>query len=164
MPRRTRQLGRREEFVRRLNRRSATGFRLPTEAEWEYACRAGAAHVFDGIDVLTSQMANINGTYPYNGAKGTFRRTSVPVGRFRPNAWGFFDMTGNVAEWTADRYCAYATAPVSDPVGTCSNPLRVVRGGSWKSAAAAARCGARAAQDPRARDGTIGVRLAHDLW
>lgn len=153
-----------QRFLERLNTSSGPGFRLPTEAEWELACRAGATRPFGATGVMTSQFGNINGNYPYNGPKGTFRGRPLPVGSFPGNAWHFFDMSGNVWEWTQDEHCPYPEGPAIDPVGACRAPLRVIRGGSWLFDGNSARCGARYTHRPQDNGYSLGVRLAHDGW
>ncbi len=153
-----------QRFIDRLNSISTFGFRLPTEAEWEMACRAGGTRPFGFTDEMTSRFGNINGNYPYNGPKGTFRQKTLPVGSFAGNAWRFFDMPGNVWEWTADEPCPYPPGPATDPVGACGSPLRVIRGGSWLFDGNSARCGARHTHRPEDKGYSLGVRLAHDLW
>jgi len=109
-----------------------TGFRLPTEAEWEYACRAGTTAAFCYGNDLDASLANFDGGHPYGkGEIGLFRESTVVVGQFKPNAWGLYDMHGNVREWCADWYGIYPTAPVTDPTGPASGSYRVLRGGSW---------------------------------
>ena len=140
-----------EDLLGRLNRASSwKGFRLPTEAEWEYACRAGGTAAYGSTATLDSLRANIEGT-----------RTRR-VGSFAPNAWGLFDMSGNVWEWTSDDHCEYPAGSVTDPVGRCGSALKVIRGGSWKFAADSARCGLRYTHRPVDRGFSLGVRLAHD--
>ena len=152
-----------EAFIRRLNDASDPGFRLPTEAEWEYACRAGSSEAFGRSASLSSRDANINGNYPYNAPQGTFRQSTTPVGRFPANAWGLFDMSGNVWEWVQDWHCPYPDALATDPVGECRSEYRVIRGGSWAFDAASARCGLRYTHRPQDRGYSLGVRLVHDV-
>ncbi|MDR1466290.1 MAG: formylglycine-generating enzyme family protein, partial [Treponema sp.] len=110
----------------------ADGYRLPTEAEWEYACRSGTATVFSTGAGISSDTANFDGRYPYNGAsKGAFRSKTMPVGSFAPNAWGVYDMHGNVYEWCWDQYKAYAQVSMDGALSADS----VIRGGSWDSEA-----------------------------
>jgi formylglycine-generating enzyme required for sulfatase activity len=151
-----------EEFIRRLNERGGPGYRLPTEAEWEYACRAGDSQPFGNRTTLSSRDANIDGNFPYAADKGGSRERPTAVGYFPANAWGLFDMSGNVWEWTSDPYCPYPDAAVTDPVGACSSDRRVIRGGSWKFDGNSARCGLRYAHRPQDRGYSLGLRLAHD--
>jgi formylglycine-generating enzyme required for sulfatase activity len=109
-------------------------YRLPTEAEWEYACRAGTRTPFHFGKTLSTRQANINNTL----------RRPTKVGSYKPNAWGLYDMHGNVWEWTADWYDAgyYAKSPKKDPLCT-KGTSRMVRGGSWTGDAQSARSGFR---------------------
>lgn len=140
-----------ESFLQRLNATSAwPGFRLPTEAEWEYACRAGGTRAYGASDTIDRSRANYDGT------------STTPTGRFAPNAWGLFDMSGNVWEWMSDDHCAYPEGAVTDPHGRCNSGLKVIRGGSWHFGADSARCGLRYTHRPQDRGYSLGVRLAHD--
>ena len=104
---------------------------LPTEAQWEYACRAGTTTATAFGNSLSSRQANFNGNYPYGGAsKGPYLERTSDVGNYQPNGWGFYDMHGNVWEWCHDWYGAYG-GDVRDPTGPPSGSNRVVRGGSW---------------------------------
>ena len=106
-------------------------YRLPTEAQWEYACRAGSSTRTAFGDSLDSTQANFDGTWPFGGAaKGPYLRETVPVGSYSPNAWGLDDMHGNVSEWCRDAYSERLTGGV-DPVTLDPGPMRVFRGGSW---------------------------------
>jgi len=134
-----------QQFLAKLNAHVATPgstapslrFRLPTEAEWEYACRAHTTGPFSTGENLTTDQANYNGKYPYapfaSGPAGEFREKPTPVGTFPANPWGLADMHGNVWEWTADWYSAeyYGLGELRDPRGPASGSLRMVRGGSW---------------------------------
>ncbi len=106
------------------------GFRLPTEAEWEYACRAGTITAFHYGDKMDSSMANFDGNYPYNADKGVYRGKTIAVGSFKPNAYGLYDMHGNVWEWCWDWYGGYSSVS-NDPKGADSGEYSVLRGGSW---------------------------------
>jgi formylglycine-generating enzyme required for sulfatase activity len=150
-------------FLQKLNALSQPGFRLPTEAEWEYACRAGGVQPFGKHDALSSQDANINGNFPYNAPAGPFLQRTTPVGSFPSSAWGLFDMSGNVWEWIQDEHCRYAEGTVIDPVGACGSARRVIRGGSWRFDGGSARCGLRYTHRPRDKGDSLGVRLVRDL-
>jgi formylglycine-generating enzyme required for sulfatase activity len=112
----------------------SNGYRLPTEAEWEYACRAGTTTPFNTGNNITINEANYNGNHPYNNnTEGTYRQKTIVVGSFTPNAWGLYDMHGNVREWCWDWYEAYSTSTQTDPTGASSGSDRVGRGGGWFS-------------------------------
>jgi uncharacterized protein (TIGR02996 family) len=111
-------------------------YRLPSEAEWEYACRGGAStyQPFHFGTSLSSAQANFDGNFPYGGAaKGPYLKRTTPVGSYHPNAWGLFDMHGNVWEWCQDWLDAeyYKQSPRRDPPGPPEGSDRVFRGGSW---------------------------------
>ena len=124
-----------QKFLKKVSQRTGQTFRLPTEAEWEYACRAGAETAFHYGDTLTSSQANFNGDHPYGGAaKGVDLGRTTPVGSYRPNAFGLYDMHGNVFEWCQDWYGEnyYQNSPVSNPPGPSFGLGRINRGGSWR--------------------------------
>ncbi|MDR2519103.1 MAG: SUMF1/EgtB/PvdO family nonheme iron enzyme [Spirochaetaceae bacterium] len=139
----------------------ANGYRLPTEAEWEYACRAGTAGPFyTGANILSSH-ANYDGNYPYNNnPRGTYADATLPVGSFPPNLWGLYDMHGNVREWCWDWYGNYGGPGQSDPAGPLSGSARVERGGSWYSDGQVLRSANRNGVSPSYRIGDLGFRLA----
>jgi formylglycine-generating enzyme required for sulfatase activity len=138
----------------------ADGYRLPTEAEWEYAARAGTMTPFStGNDIATSQ-ANYNGNYPYNqNAPGIYREKTTPVGSFAPNPWGLYDMHGNVNEWCWDWYGPYHTEDHNNPLGPSTGSSRVNRGGSWSSYAKYLRSAIRNYNMPSYRYSNRGFRL-----
>lgn len=108
------------------------GCRLPTEAEWEYACRAGTTTPFHTGANLTTDQANYNGNFPYNNnPKGEYREKTLPVGSFAPNAFGLYDMHGNVWEWCSDWYAEYTKGAQTNPTGPASGKYRIYRGGGW---------------------------------
>jgi formylglycine-generating enzyme required for sulfatase activity len=137
-----------EDFGRKFtdNERAASRlpsgweYRLPTEAQWEYACRAGTTTATAFGKRLSSVDANFHGAAPYNGAAaGPFLDKTAPVGQYRPNAWGLYDMHGNVWEWCRDGTGGLSfydnVEPLKggvDPVGRVAAPGRVMRGGSWR--------------------------------
>ena len=143
-----------QEFIRKVNAEAERQFggeaRLPTEAEWEYACRAGSTGAFAGTGDLDSM-----GWYWDNSGHQTH-----PVGQKRPNAWGFYDMHGNVWERCSDWYGSYPGDSVTDPVGPASGGLPVDRGGSWGNIARQCRSASRGRGNPGFRYWNSGFRLA----
>ena len=143
------------EFLRRLNAGQASRtYRLPTEAEWEYACRAGTKTAFSSGDTLPATLANTLGE---GKGRGTTR-----AGSFPPNAWGLHDMHGNVWEWTADDFCPYPDGAAVDPRARCASGLKVIRGGSWYFGSDSARCALRYTHPLKALGFSLGFRVAAD--
>lgn len=137
------------------------GCRLPTEAEWEYACRANTTTPYYTGENLKTTQANYNGNFPYNGnAKGKYLRKSVPVGSYEPNPWGIHDMHGNVYEWCSDWYGQYSPVEEVDPQGAKTGKYKVYRGGGWNFLARICRSGFRDYFFPERSDLHIGFRLA----
>ena len=128
---------------------------LPTEAEWEYAARAGTQTAFPNGDALSSERENFNGDNPYGGAaKGPRLRRPTTVGSYAPNAWGLYDMLGNVQEWCKDWYVKdYQPGDQGDKLN------RVIRGGAWNSSARDCRVAHRRAEDPARSDVATGFRV-----
>jgi len=120
------------DFCRRVSKRSGRSVRLPTEAEWEYACRAGTSTPFNTGRTLPRGAANVwDWNYPSNRAGVSASSGSVAVQSFPPNAWGLYDMHGNVWEWCSDRFGDYSAGEATDPIGPKEGSLRVLHGGSW---------------------------------
>jgi formylglycine-generating enzyme required for sulfatase activity len=144
--------------------RNATGYRLPTEAEWEYACRAGTTDPFSTGANITTDQANYYGTYPYeNLPRGEYRQKTVPVRSFEPNPWGLYNVHGNVWEWCWDRYGNYGNGDQTDPAGPSSGAYRVYRGGGWNDFGRHLRSAYRAASPPANRAGNLGFRLVRSV-
>ncbi|MFZ4440039.1 MAG: SUMF1/EgtB/PvdO family nonheme iron enzyme [Syntrophales bacterium] len=141
---------------------SANGYRLPTEAEWEYAARAGTTTRFYTGDCISSDtQANYIGTRAYYGCPaGQYRAGTTVVGSFPANPWGLYDMAGNVWEWTWDWYGSYASTAVTNPQGPASGSLRVVRGGSWGDIASFLRSAGRDYGTPSLTNFNLGFRSA----
>lgn len=151
--------------------RSANGYRLPTEAEWEYACRAGTATPFCMEASPSAEEANYYGHYPYmiednyfsqgnlEVQPGIYRQTTVAVGNFSANPLGLYDMHGNVAEWTWDAYGAYSAEAQTDPTGAVAGTRRVYCGGGWNDFAKNMRSAYRATLDQDKESFNIGIRL-----
>jgi len=151
-----------QEFIRKLNQREGNGtYRLPTEAEWEYACRAGTTTPFNTGNCLSANEANYDGNYPYMGcSRGQYRKKTVSVGSFSPNAWGLYDMHGNVWEWCQDWKGDYPGGSVTDPEGPSSGTYRVIRGGGWSHNAGNCRSADRNISTPDYRSRFNGFRVA----
>jgi formylglycine-generating enzyme required for sulfatase activity len=136
---------------------------LPTEAEWEYACRAGTMTPFNCGATISTDQANYDGNDVYGGGhRGECRQKTTVVGSFAPNAWGLHDMHGNVWEWCQDWYGAeyYANSPERDPSGPRTGDVRVLRGGSWSLSRHDWRCACRDGSRPADRCDDIGLRVA----
>jgi len=167
-----------DSFMGRLRLRTGTEFDLPTDAQWEYACRAGTATGFSNgkdltvIDAACPSMEGI-GRYYYNSgaADNSCLRESdtgkgtAKVGSYSPNAWGLYDMHGNVYEWTADWWSPITnTAPVLDPKGPAKGGCKVVRGGSWNAGGTHCRSAVRpGSRNLNNASSTFGFRLASPL-
>jgi formylglycine-generating enzyme required for sulfatase activity len=155
-----------DAFCKRLSARpeekaAGRSYRLPTDAEWEYACRAGTQTAFHQGDALSFRQANIDGNFPFGTAeKRPGLGKTVKVGSYAPNAWGLYDMHGNVWEWCSDGMRAYTAAAVADPRGPeVPGGDRVLRGGGW--ATGACRSAFRKERDvARYRGPSFGFRVA----
>ncbi|MDR0443695.1 MAG: formylglycine-generating enzyme family protein [Treponema sp.] len=136
------------------------GYRLPTEAQWEFACRGGTVTPFNTGNNITTSQANYDGNYPFNNnPAGVYRKTTTAADSFPPNAHGLHDMNGNVWEWCWDWYGSYPEVTQTDPVGAPSGTLRVLRGGSWDFSAVPLRSAFRHSYAPSGRNIDIGFRL-----
>jgi len=151
-----------QKFLEKLNAQGQGAFRLPTEAEWEYACRAGTATAFHFGETLSADQANYDSRHVYgSGRQGDYRGKKIAVGSFPANAWGLHDMHGNGFEWCADWYAAdyYARSPKADPAGPDTGGARVLRGGSWGTNPGYCRSALRYLRNPSERGDCIGFRV-----
>lgn len=149
-----------QEFIKKLREKDKKPYRLPTEAEWEYACRAGTKTPFHFGETISTEQANYNGNFVYGtGKKGVYRKKTTPVGSFPANAWGLHDMHGNVWQWCQDWYGGYPKDEVTDPQGREKGRSRVLRGGSWGEGPEYCRSACRFRLDPALRDGSNGGGL-----
>ncbi len=146
-----------KEFCKR------TGLSLPTEAQWEYACRAVTQTPFSFGETITTDQVNYNGNSPYGGgAKGKYRERTVPVDALEPNGFGLYQMHGNVWEWCVDvfdaQFYSKREALEKDPVCTSGSGARVIRGGGWREGAGACRSAYRIYVFPSYRGDLLGFR------
>lgn len=142
-----------QEFIQKLNRLTGRNFRLPTEAEWEFACRGGnnsRGYKYSG----SNDIDNVAWYWDNSGGK------THPVGTKAPNELGIYDMSGNVWEWCSDRYADYTSYSQTDPTGPQSGSARVYRGGCWDCYARICRSSLRDGNGPTFRYGYLGLRLA----
>ena len=155
-----------KEYLPWLSLKTGKSYRLLTEAEWEYAARAATTTPFSTGPTITTGQANFNGNHTYgSGAKGVYRDKTVEVGSFRPNAFGLYDMHGNVWEWVEDCYKdSYDGAPTDGSAVTgrdCS--LNILRGGAWNYYPQLLRSAYRYASAPGVRTENAGFRVARSM-
>jgi formylglycine-generating enzyme required for sulfatase activity len=154
------------DFCRRLSKKTRRAYRLPSEAEWEYACRADTTTPFYCGETLTTDLANYVGEHTYRSEpQGVYRHATTEVGSFPPNAFGLYDMHGNIWEWCADTWHDdYSGSP---PDGSSwqngQSSTRVLRGGSWHEPPDLCRCAARLKQAAGEAEDLFGLRVACTL-
>ena len=139
-----------QEFINKLNTKTSGGYRLPTEAEWEYACRAGTTTLYSYGDKITPKDANL---------RGSEIGKPVAVGSYKPNAFGLYDMHGNIWEWCEDWYGEYPAGAVTDPKGPAMGECRMLRGGSFYSNVLLVRSSNRSDDALSNRSDSLGFRL-----
>jgi formylglycine-generating enzyme required for sulfatase activity len=151
-----------QEFCARLSQATGKAYRLPSEAQWEYACRAGTTTPFAFGATLNTDIANYRGDLAYgNGKKGVSREQTVDVGSFPPNAWGLYDMHGNVWEWCEDSWHNNYNGAPTDGTAWIDNSTesKLLRGGSWIHAPRNCRSAIRGGSSRDDRDRFIGFRV-----
>ncbi|MDR3182389.1 MAG: formylglycine-generating enzyme family protein [Planctomycetaceae bacterium] len=159
-----------DAFINKLNELSAVSaarvnkswrFALPTESQWEYACRAGTNTSYSFGEVLNGDKANCDGNNPYGtDVKGPFAGQTTPAGSYPPNAWGLYDMHGNVWEWCSDWFSPSPSEHQTDPQGPENSYSKIIRGGSWDYLALRCRSAYRNNYIPAYKQNTIGLRIA----
>jgi len=150
-----------QEFIRKLNRMEGNKkYRLPTEAEWEYAARAGSTTAFANGEITETGCADDPNLSAMGWYCGNADKKTHQVEGKNANAWGLYDMHGNVWEWCQDRFGKYPSGSVADPTGLSSGSYRVFRGGSWFSDAGSCRSADRSRERPGYRRDNLGFRLA----
>jgi formylglycine-generating enzyme required for sulfatase activity len=121
-----------QKFIKKLNAKTKKTYRLPSEAEWEYSCRAGTETPFYFGETLSTEVANYDGYHIYgNGQKGEYRKETTEVGSFPANGFGLYDMHGNLWEWCEDDYVNNYNEPRTQKAYKRTSIIKVLRGGSW---------------------------------
>jgi formylglycine-generating enzyme len=152
------------EFIKNLRDKEKVPYRLPTEAEWEYACRAGSTTPFHFGETISTDQANYDGNFAYgDGKKSGCRGKTTPVGRFPANAWGLHDMHGNVYQWCQDWYGDYPQKDEVDPQGPEKGDQHVLRGGSWLNYPSNCRSANRYGNEPDIRNFNFGLRVCFSV-
>jgi formylglycine-generating enzyme required for sulfatase activity len=152
------------EFCDKLSAAENVVYRLPTESEWEYACRAGTTTPFSTGTTIRSDQANYDARKTYgSGVVGQYREATTPAASFAANAWGLHDMHGNVWEWCADWFGEYPGGTVTDPLGAKKGDARVVRGGCWINDPAICRSANRGHTEPESWNFHFGFRVVREV-
>ena len=151
-----------QEFIKKLNTKTNGDYRLPTEAEWEYACRAGTRTAYSFGNEITRGNANFGEPFtpPNDQSSNDIQSGIKPVGTYMPNAFGLYDMHGNVWEWCEDWFGEYPAGSVTDPKGPSEGEKRVLRGGSFNFKVSKTRSAYRDSITPTYRYNNNGFRLA----
>jgi len=152
-----------QAFLKQLNSRGQGVFRLPTEAEWEYACRAGTQTPFAFGETLSPEQANYDGSFVYGqGQRGVSREATTPAGSFAPNAWGLYDMHGNVWEWCQSQLYPYPWRG-DDGRDSAQGKARVLRGGSWHGGPRLCRSAQRLRLNATSKTSATGFRVVMEI-
>jgi formylglycine-generating enzyme required for sulfatase activity len=148
-----------------LSEQTGFSYRLPTEAEWEYACRAGTETPFSTGEFISTEQANFNGSLDYGteAQVGQHRKQTVEVGSFAANQFGLYDLHGNVWEWTASSYSENYNGEELRCFDPAADTYRMLRGGSWVNTRRSVRSASRIRRDANDRADFIGFRLARDV-
>jgi formylglycine-generating enzyme required for sulfatase activity len=155
------------EFCQRLSQKTGRSYHLPSETQWEYACRAGTSTPFSFGETLTTEIANYNGMHTFaKEPRGTYGHVTTPGGAFPPNPFGLYDMHGNLWEWCADNWLDdYSSSPRdSSAYQTHKDPYRVARGGSWHEPPDLCRSATRIRFNQSDAEEVIGFRVACDTF
>jgi len=152
-----------QDFIKKLREKDQKPYRLPTEAEWEYACRAGTTTPFYFGSSLAQDQANCSSGIANSLGRLFFTGKTTPVCNYPPNAWGLHDMHGNLWEWCQDWNGEYPKHEVTDPQGPNSGKHRVLRGGSWFNNPDHCRSAGRNGNEPGGRSDRYGFRLCFCL-
>ncbi len=153
-------------FLKKLSDKTGMKFRLPSEAEWEYACRAGTKTAFNTGTTIDSDLANYDASTPYaDGIIGADLKRTTEAGSYPPNAFGLCDMHGNVWEWCSDIYDNeyYKVTPLVDPKGPQEGKAKVIRGGAWNEPPYKCRSADRNNRWPKTDESIIGFRIVLDI-
>jgi formylglycine-generating enzyme required for sulfatase activity len=149
-----------QKFIKKLREKDKKAYRLPTEGEWEYACRAGTTTPFYFGETITTDQTNHNGNLTYGRTKqGLDRQKTTPVGSFPSNTFGLYDMHGNLWQWCQDWLGDYALEDAVDPQGPAKGQYRVIRGGSWINGPTLSRTAYRNGEEPARRSNLVGFRI-----
>jgi formylglycine-generating enzyme required for sulfatase activity len=158
------------KFIKRLNKLGQGTYRLPTEAEWEYAARAGTSTAYSWGDTIDCEKAMYGNNHLKNNECQLYIRSiglqtdqPAPVKTYTPNSWGLYDMHGNVWEWCMDWYGDYGIKPVIEPKGPAAGNMRIRRGGSWFKYGHSCRSANRSFGHPATRYQTTGLRLVREI-
>ena len=150
-----------QAFCQKLKEITQAPFGIPTESQWEYACRAGTNTPFHFGSELNGRQANCDGNVPYGtDSEGPYLEKTTPEGKYQANAWGLYDMHGNVWEWCSDWYGEYPAGSLTNPSGPATGSDRVSRGGCWINGAVDCRSAFRSWFVPSNRSIVLGFRVA----